>query len=123
MHSGCNASRFRATPAVCRVDPDDEAVLVAGLSPLVARMRQDCRRHPRASTADPGRPVRRGPLPERVLRAAARVWERAQDRNAPPLMARSLAAMIPDCTPMFFPDDGHLSIIGLHAEAMLSSLG
>jgi hypothetical protein len=46
-----------------------------------------------------------------------------QDRNAPPVMARRLAAVIPDCTATFCPDDGHLSIIGRHAEAMLSTLG
>ena len=44
-------------------------------------------------------------------------------RKARPLIARRLAAVIPDCGPMSFPDDGHLSIIGLHAKAMLSSLG
>jgi hypothetical protein len=38
-------------------------------------------------------------------------------------MARRLAAVIPDCAPTSFPDDGHLSMIGLHAKAMLSSLG
>ena len=38
-------------------------------------------------------------------------------------MARRLAAVIPHCTATFCPDDGHLSIIGRHAEAMLSTLG
>ena len=173
--------RVSAVTLVGCVGPDEEPGLVAGLSPQVARMRQDCRRHPRrawltwagvrfavarypervltrsmsalpdpdrAALAEPGlgqayledlrRALRQGPrgavtdmalmaspwgLRPELIRAPVRVWQGEQDRNAPPVMARRLAAVIPDCTATFCPDDGHLSIIGRHAEAMLSTLG
>jgi pimeloyl-ACP methyl ester carboxylesterase len=173
--------RVSAVTLVGCVGPDEEPGLVAGLSPQVARMRQDCRRHPRrawltwagvrfavarypeqvltrsmsalpdpdrAALAEPGlgqsylqdlrTALRQGPrgavtdmalmaspwgLRPELIRAPVRVWQGEQDRNAPPVMARRLAAVIPDCTATFCPDDGHLSIIGRNAEAMLSTLG
>ena len=57
-----------------------------------------------------------------LIRVPVRIWQGEQDRNAPPLMARELAALIPDCTATMCPDDGHLSIIGRHARAILSTL-
>jgi len=58
-----------------------------------------------------------------LIQAPVRIWQGERDRNAPPLMARRLAAVIPDCTATFSPDDGHLSIIGRQAETMLSTVG
>jgi pimeloyl-ACP methyl ester carboxylesterase len=50
------------------------------------------------------------------------LWQGELDRNAPPVMARHLAKLIPHCITHWFPGDGHLSIIANHGQAILAGL-
>ena len=50
------------------------------------------------------------------------LWQGELDRNAPPVMARHLTNLIPDCTTHWFPGDGHLSIVTNHGPAILAGL-
>jgi pimeloyl-ACP methyl ester carboxylesterase len=50
------------------------------------------------------------------------LWQGELDRNAPPVMARYLARLIPHCTTCWFPSDGHLSIVTNHGQAILATL-
>ena len=50
------------------------------------------------------------------------LWQGELDRNAPPVMARHLAKLIPHCTTHWFPGDGHLSIVTNHGQAILAGL-
>jgi fermentation-respiration switch protein FrsA (DUF1100 family) len=50
------------------------------------------------------------------------LWQGELDRNAPPVMARHLATLIPHCTTHWFPGDGHLSIVTNHGQAILAGL-
>ena len=50
------------------------------------------------------------------------LWQGELDRNAPPVMARHLATVIPRCDARWLPHDGHLSIVTEHGQAILAAL-
>ena len=58
-----------------------------------------------------------------LITIPVQVWQGEQDRNAPPVMARHLAELIPNCAARWFPGDGHLSIVAEHGEEILAALG
>jgi pimeloyl-ACP methyl ester carboxylesterase len=51
-----------------------------------------------------------------------RLWHGAQDRVMPAAAARRLAAMIPQCRSIFYPDEGHLSPLANRAREVLGAL-
>lgn len=50
------------------------------------------------------------------------VYHGGLDQNVPPAMGHYLAEAIPNSVMHFYPEDGHLSLIANHQEAILSSL-
>lgn len=42
---------------------------------------------------------------------AVHLWHGEKDRIVPPQMGRYMASTIPDCRAVFYPDEGHFSII------------
>ena len=51
------------------------------------------------------------------------LWHGQLDRNAPAAMGRFVAAAIPNCRAHFYEDEGHLSLLVNHQEAILGALG
>jgi hypothetical protein len=51
------------------------------------------------------------------------LWHGQLDRNAPAAMGRFVAATIPNCRAHFYEDEGHLSLLVNHQEAILGALG
>jgi pimeloyl-ACP methyl ester carboxylesterase len=104
-------------------DPDRAALTEPALAQAYLQdLRTALRQGPRGAVTDMALMATPWGLRPELIRVPVRIWQGEQDRNAPPLMARELAALIPDCTATMCPDDGHLSIIGRHAQAILSTL-
>jgi pimeloyl-ACP methyl ester carboxylesterase len=49
------------------------------------------------------------------------LWQGEKDANVPPSMGRYQAEQIPNCTPMFLPDDGHLGCIANHFDDVFAA--
>jgi pimeloyl-ACP methyl ester carboxylesterase len=56
------------------------------------------------------------------IRVPVLLWQGGEDRNAPPVMARSLGRRIPHCTVRWHPNEGHLSLVTEHGEQILAEL-
>lgn len=56
-----------------------------------------------------------------AIRTQVKMWQGAQDRNAPPAMAEYLAGIIPGCDLQIYPAEGHVSIMVNHIEEILFS--
>jgi pimeloyl-ACP methyl ester carboxylesterase len=50
------------------------------------------------------------------------LWHGEQDASVPPTMGRYQASTIPNCRAMFYPGEGHFSLVINHMEEILSSL-
>jgi pimeloyl-ACP methyl ester carboxylesterase len=61
-------------------------------------------------------------LSPELIQIPVQLWQGELDRNAPPVMARHLARLIPNCATHWLPSDGHLSIVTDHGEAILAAL-
>jgi pimeloyl-ACP methyl ester carboxylesterase len=59
--------------------------------------------------------------PERI-RIPVMLWQGELDRNAPPVMSRHLARVIPDCAARWFPHDGHLSVVTEHGGEIIAAI-
>jgi pimeloyl-ACP methyl ester carboxylesterase len=55
------------------------------------------------------------------IRVPVRLYHGEADRNVPVSMGRRMAALIPDCKAVFYPDEGHLAFVP-HAEEIFSAL-
>jgi len=53
------------------------------------------------------------------IEVPVRVWHGEQDADAPPGMGRWIAEHVPECEARFLADEGHISLIVNHAEAIL----
>jgi pimeloyl-ACP methyl ester carboxylesterase len=56
------------------------------------------------------------------VRVPVHLWQGLADRIVPAAMARRLVAALPDCTPHYLPDEGHLSLIARYLDAVLDRL-
>jgi pimeloyl-ACP methyl ester carboxylesterase len=61
-------------------------------------------------------------LSPELIQVPVQLWQGELDRNAPPVMARHLARLIPHCATHWLPSDGHLSIVTGHGEVILAAL-
>lgn len=57
-----------------------------------------------------------------AIKAETHLWHGEADRTAPVAMGRQLAALIPGCHAIFYPEEGHFSLPIRHAEAILAAL-
>lgn len=56
------------------------------------------------------------------VRMAVSLWQGLADQILPAPMARHLAAALPECSPRYFPGEGHLSLIVRHIGDALAQL-
>jgi len=56
------------------------------------------------------------------ITAPVYLWHGELDRNAPPAAARYMAQAIPDCRAVFYPDEGHMSVMAHHGQEILEQL-
>ncbi|MFQ5852166.1 MAG: alpha/beta fold hydrolase [Candidatus Binatia bacterium] len=56
------------------------------------------------------------------VRAPVRIWQGLADNIVPPAIARHLAAVLPHSEPHYLPDEGHISLIVRHVDAVLADL-
>jgi pimeloyl-ACP methyl ester carboxylesterase len=52
-----------------------------------------------------------------------RLWHGEADGMAPIAQARYVAGLLPNCVAMFYPDEGHLSVLVNHLEDILAATG
>jgi len=50
------------------------------------------------------------------------LWQGEQDLNVKTKTAKYVASQLPDCVPKFYPDEGHLSLIGNNFQEILETL-
>jgi pimeloyl-ACP methyl ester carboxylesterase len=50
------------------------------------------------------------------------LWHGDQDRIISPALAHLLGQGLPQCTAIFYPDDGHISLIANHAQDILKAM-
>ncbi|BAU49728.1 alpha/beta hydrolase [Sulfurifustis variabilis] len=56
------------------------------------------------------------------VRVPVRIWQGLDDNIVPPAIAQRLAAALPDSESRCLPDEGHLSLIVCHLDAVLAEL-
>lgn len=56
------------------------------------------------------------------VRARVQIWQGLADNIVPPAMARHLVAMLPHSESHYLPDEGHISLIVRHMDAVLAEL-
>ena len=62
-------------------------------------------------------------FPLHEIRVPTRLWHGERDTVVPPAMAHMLANEIPTCRPVFYPEEGHFSIITHHLGEILAEIG
>jgi pimeloyl-ACP methyl ester carboxylesterase len=62
-------------------------------------------------------------FPLHEIRVPTRLWHGERDTVVPQAMAHMLANEIPTCRAVFYPEDGHFSIITHHLDEILAEIG
>lgn len=63
-----------------------------------------------------------GFAPEQVTTATVHLWHGTEDHQVRPERARAASVVLPRCQPVFYPDDGHISVIVNHADEIVHAL-
>jgi pimeloyl-ACP methyl ester carboxylesterase len=112
------ASMMAALP-----DPDRAAVADADVQQAFLRMvRESGRQGVRGPQLDSALMVSPWGFDPAEIRMPVSIWKGKQDRNAPLAMAEHLDRAIPQSRLTVFPDDGHISVVTRHADAIFGAI-
>ena len=102
----------------------DQAIMAGpnGKQAFVHMVRESVRRGTRGPQVDTALMVSPWDFQPTDIHIPVYLWQGTKDQNAPPSMARYLAASIPKSHLRLYPEEGHLSIMANHAEEIFRTL-
>jgi pimeloyl-ACP methyl ester carboxylesterase len=89
---------------------------------FIAMIREALRAGPRGAQWDNALMVGPWDFRPQDVRSAVYLWHGEMDGNAPPAMARYMAAAIPNCRSSFYSGEGHLSLVSKYLVEILNVL-
>jgi pimeloyl-ACP methyl ester carboxylesterase len=116
-------NRLIASALAALPEPDRRYLGQVGRGQLFARMvAESVRRGGRGAQWDTSLMLLPWGFDPTTIQPRVHLWHGEEDRNAPVAMARYLGGVIPTVEPRIIAGEGHLSVLGNHAEEILSTL-
>jgi len=104
-------------------DPDKAAISVPAVQQLLGEMVAGAfQQGTRGVALDWRLEARRWGIPLQEIRMTVHIWHGEQDRIVPIVQGQLMVKALPNASPRFYPNEGHVSIIVNHYEELLSEL-